>query len=151
VTEIETKHTLRSPAWQLLAASAPPARPGGERLAAKWVAGAVQELGLGRAQMGRIREAVTEGLRKVIDLADQDQHNLPVLIRIWISARYPEDLSMSRQETETGDRWGTSSWGFFLIQKQEDDPQAPAGELRHVIELFLYQERERPRRKGDFR
>ena len=96
--------------------------------------------------MGRIREAVTEGLPKVINRANQDQHNLPVLIRIWVSALYPEDLSLSGQETEPGDRWGSSGWGFFLIQKQEVDPQAPAGELHHVIELFLYQERERPRR-----
>jgi len=146
VTESETKHTLHSAAWQLLAALAPPTEPGGEHLAAEWVAVAVQELGLGPAQMGRIREAVTEGLRKVIDRANQDQHNLPVPIRIWISAPYPEDPSPSGQETEPGDRWGSSGWGFFLIQKQEDDPQAPAGELRHVIELFLYQERERPGR-----
>jgi len=146
MTESETKHTIHSPAWQLLAAFAQPTRPGGEQLAAKWVAGAVQELGPGPAQMGRILEAVTEGLHKVIDRANQDQHNLPVLIRIWISAPYLEDLSLSGQETEAGDRWGASGWGFFLIQKQEDDPQALAGELRHVIELFLYQERDRPRR-----
>ena len=35
-------------------------------------------------------------------------------------------------------------WGFFLVQKQENDLQASTGQPHHVIELFLYQESHPP-------
>ena len=140
MTESETIHTLHSPAWQLLAELAPPTGPGSEHRAADWVAGAVRELRLGPAPVRRIQEAVTEGWRKVINRENQDQDNLPLLIRIWISAAHPEDPSSSNLGAQLGDRQECCGWGFFLIQKQADDSEASAGEAHHVIELFLYQE-----------
>jgi anti-sigma regulatory factor (Ser/Thr protein kinase) len=103
--------------------------------------GAVQELGLPPPQMERIEKAVMEALRKATKRGHQDQHDLPVTVRIWISGAYTDDPSPSNSEAQQSDRRECRGWGFFLIQKQEDGPQVSAGDSHHVIELFLYQER----------
>jgi len=138
VTEDDALHSLPDPAWQLLAAFSLPTEPGSEHQSVERVAGAVQELGLPPAQVKRLRNAVMEALREATRRVTQDQHYLPVIVRIWILDAYTQDPSPCNSEAQPDNRRGRRGWGFFLVQKQGDDAQASTGESHHVIELFLY-------------
>jgi hypothetical protein len=48
---------------------------------------------------------------------------LPLRIRVWRLGSCTDDCG----------------WGFFLVEKQKSEP---AASTEHLIELFLYQERE---------
>jgi hypothetical protein len=147
VTEDNALHIKQESAWRLLVELFPSGGPGSEHQAVKRVTEAVQELGLQPAQVERIREALLEALREAKKRGNQGQHDLPVIVRTWISGAHPEDPSPSNSGAQQGDRRKCRGWGFFLIQKQ-GDPQVPAAEAHHVIELYLYQERELSRKDG---
>jgi hypothetical protein len=141
-------HIKQESAWQLLLQFVSPDGPASEHQSVKRVTGAVQELGLPPPQMERIQKAAMEALRKATQRGHQDQPDLPVTVRVWISDAYTEERSRFGSNDEQGGRQERRGWGFFLIQKQEDGPQASAGESRHVIELFLYQERVLAKKRG---
>jgi anti-sigma regulatory factor (Ser/Thr protein kinase) len=134
--------------WQLLLQFVSPDGPAREHQSVKRVTEAVQELGLSPPQLERIRKAVTEALRKAAKRGHQDQPDLPATVRVWISDAYTEDRSRPSPNDEQGGRQEHRGWGFFLIQKQEDGPQASAEGAHHLVELFLYQERVLARERG---
>lgn len=145
---IAASHTTQDSAWRLLVELFPSGGPGSEHHAVGRVIGAVHRLGMQPAQVERIREALLEALREAKKRGNQDHHGLPVSVRIWISGAYTEDPSPSNSGAQQGDRRKCRGWGFFLIQKHGGDPQASAAEAHHVIELYLYQERELSRKDG---
>lgn len=133
----------QDPAWSLLAEFAAPGEPQSQQHLTERVTGIVQELGLQPAQMERIQKAVVEALHRVTRRTAKDQHSLMLRIRIWISDPLTKELLPSRSGVHQGDPQECCGWGFFLIEKQEDDVPASAGQSHHAIELYLYQERER--------
>jgi len=139
----DTRRSAQYPGWQLLASFSPSTRRGSEVQSGRQVAAVVQALRLPLAQVERIGKAVAEALQEAGKRGDQDRHNSPVIICIWISRAYPEDPSSSSSEAPAGEHLECRGWGFFLVQKQGDDSQALAGNPMRVIELFLYQERAR--------
>jgi hypothetical protein len=100
------------------------------------------------AQVERIGKALLEALREGKKRGSQGQHDLPATVRTWVSGAHTEGPSPSDPGAQQGDRRKCRGWGFFLIQKQGDDPQVSAAEAHHVIELYLYQERELSRKDG---
>jgi len=138
--EDDALHINQGSAWQLLLQFIPPAGPASEHQSVQRVTEAVQELGLPPPQMERIRRAVMEALRKATRRGHQGQPDLPVTVRIWISGAHTDDPSAPNPEAQQSGRRECRGWGFFLIQKQEDGPQASAGGAHQVIELYLYQE-----------
>jgi hypothetical protein len=141
-------HIKQESAWQLLLQFVSPNGPASEHQSVKRVTEAVQELGLPPPQTEQIEKAVMEALRKATKRGHQDQPDLLVTVRIWISDAYTEERSPSSSNDEQGGRQERRGWGFFLIQKQEDGPQASAGDSHRVIELFLYQERVLAKKRG---
>jgi hypothetical protein len=131
--------------WPLLAEFAAPGEPDDHQHLTERVTGIVQELGLQPAGVERIQKAVVEALRRVARRGNQDQHSLPLRVRIWISDPHTKDLLPSSSGVHQSDPQERRGWGFFLIERQIDDAQASAGQSHHVIELYLYQERERSR------
>jgi len=145
--------TTQDPSWRLLAEFFLLTKPGSEAQSVEPITQVVQELGLPPDQVQRIRKTVTEALRKATKGGNQDQHDLLVTVRIWVSAADIADPSPSNAEAQQADQGAGCGWGFFLVQKPADDPhprghlrQTSAGESHYLIELFLYQEKPSPRK-----
>jgi len=135
-------HNGQESTWQLLLQFASADGPAGERESAQRVAEAVRELGLPPSQMERIGKAVMEALRKATRRGHPDQPDRPVTVRVWISDGCTEERSHSGANGRECGRQAGRGWGFFMIQKQEENPQPGAGEAHRLVELFLYQEGE---------
>ncbi len=135
---------LQDPRWQLLAECSATGEPGSEQRLAESIAIAMQVLGLEPSQERRIQQAVQEAVDKAVERRDLEKQNLPISIRVWISGvatrsphRAPIGAKRHRQRARLG-------WGFFLVEKRWDALQATGRETPSIIELFLYQERNRP-------
>lgn len=83
---------------------------------------AVQGVNLGLPQVERIRRSLIQAIAGATR-RDATLKSLPLRIRIW----------------RMGSCVGDCGWGYFLVQKQIS---ATAASMEHVVELFLYQERE---------
>jgi hypothetical protein len=141
VTKDDALHTKQESAWQLLDEFFEAGEPGGEQELAERVSAGAKELGLPANQAERIEQAVKAALRQGTQEEGCNPHSLPVCVRIWSSSA-GTGHSRSRPKAPLAGHREDQGWGFFLVQKKEDDPQAPAGESHHVVELYLYQERE---------
>lgn len=117
--------------WQLLF-DLPASPPGaGQDEAMQRVARAVEGL-LPPAQGSRARRSIAEALQGTRRGDAGDGPDAGALLRVWIW-RPPAGRAPSGRRTDTG-------WGFFLLERQEDDAQTG---LHRVVELYLYQEAER--------
>lgn len=143
------QHIREGSAWQLLFEFLAPAGVACEDTAVQRIAEAVGELDVQAAQRVRMEGAVAEALRKAVQRDLQDQRTSPVSIRVWISdprtagARCNVGSRRARAQEHRG-------WGFFLLERQEDDPYTEEVESSRLIELYLYQETARftPRPSG---
>jgi hypothetical protein len=140
VTEDNALHLKRESAWQLLLQFVPAGEAGSEHQPVERVTEAVRELGLQPVEVDRIGKAVLEGLRKATQRERRDQHNSPVSIRVWTPSVSEEDPSPSSSGAQRVAQQKRRGWGYFLLERQEGDPQATQVESHRVIELYLYQE-----------
>jgi hypothetical protein len=140
VTSANDSYIEQEPAWQLLTEFSASVELDSKDQFAEQVAGAVRELGLQSIQIERIHQAVLGALRKAAKRESQDLRGSPPLIRIWISYAHTGARSRSNVVVER------RGWGFFMIEKQELDPRASGAAAQSVIELCLYQERDRSQR-----
>lgn len=152
------KQPIHDHPWQTLIEFTLSRESGSVCLAADRVAGAVQTLNWSAAPLRRLKLALTQAARNTMERSRLYGSETPLFIRVLI----PEAGETTREAGRTGDgptqrqvseratqqvsRPASRSWGFFLVQKQGDDSQAPAGESHYLIELFLYRERERSRK-----
>jgi hypothetical protein len=139
VSDNDALHIKQESAWQLLDEFSEPGELGGEQQLAERVSVGAKELGLQAAQVERIEKAVMAALRQGTQEENRNPHSLPVCIRIWSTGT---GRSRSNPEAPQGAHQESRGWGFFLIQKQEPEPQASVGESYHVVDLYIYQERE---------
>ncbi len=141
VAEDEALHNGAGSTWHLLVDFAPDAGASSEHLSVERVTKALGGLGLQPAEVDRMGKALLEALRKATKQEGQDRHTSPVSIRVWVSG-----LSTAKARSNSRARKVSSQkhrgWGFFLLERHEDDRQAPQPESNRVIELYLYQERE---------
>lgn len=141
MSENDALHIKQESAWQLLDEFSESGELGGEQQLAERVSLGAKRLGLPADQAERIEQAVMAALRKGTQEESCNPHGLPVSVRIWSSSA-GAGCSRSRFEASQAGHWVHRGWGFFLVKKEEDNPEAPAGESHHVVELYLYQERE---------
>ena len=139
MSENDALHIKQESAWQLLDEFSEPGELGGEQQLVERVSVGAKELGLQAAQVERIEKAVMAALRQGTQEENRNPQSLPVCVRIWSSGigRSPSNPEAPQREYQEA-----RGWGFFLIRKQEPDPQASVEESHHVVELYLYQERE---------
>jgi hypothetical protein len=142
-------HILQDPGWRLLAEFAASDEPGSEQRLAEPVASAVQELGLQPAQVHRIRQAVQEAVDKAVQHRNPEKQNPPIFIRVWISGVSTPNARKSTSGARRDDEKARLAWGFFMVEKRHDAAQATGVAKPSVIELFLYQERFRPKGKHE--
>jgi hypothetical protein len=146
------KYIAHDRAWQTLIEFTLSRDCGSASLTADRVAGVVQTLNWSDAPLERLKYALTQAIHNTMECSRLYGSEAPLFIRVLIpedgettaEAGQASDEPAQRQVSERAAQQisGSASrnWGFFLVQKQGDDPQAVAGESHHVIELFLYQE-----------
>jgi hypothetical protein len=139
VTEHEALHTKQGSAWQLLLEFLTPGGVAGQDTAVKLIAEAVAELEVQPAQRSRIEGAVVEALQKAVQRDLRDQHASPASIRVWISDLHPAQARSNVGAPSPG-ALARRGWGFFLLERQEDDSRTKGVQSQRLIELYLYQE-----------
>jgi len=153
------KHIAHDHAWQTLIEFTLPGEFDSEHLVTDQVAEAAQRLDWPATLLDQLKLALTKATRNALERSYLSHSRMSLLIRVLIPkgseaiqpADQPSDKSSQPQISEgmvqQASRSPSRGWGFFLVQKQEDDPQALAGESHYLIELFLYHEKERSSKK----
>jgi hypothetical protein len=137
-------------AWHLLADFVPDCTAASDRQSLERVTEALSASGLPPAEVARIGKAVLQALQRATQREERDQHDPAISLRVWMSSASAEPLLQPGPDAERVDqskRWG---WGFFLLERQEDDPQPLYAGSQRVIEVCVYQERA-PAKKGGSR
>lgn len=124
-----TINTTQVDGWQLLTEIAEADLPGNERQLLSEVTGALEALNLEPLQLERIREAFRRAVTRAMRTRERTLV-YPIRVRLWF--------------------WGSCfhkcGSGFFLLEKQSNDPQRVAplaqAKVEHHIELFLYREQD---------
>ena len=110
------------PGWQLLTELTVASLHGDTGPLLDTAIAAVHGVNLSLRQTERIRHSLIQAIAGATR-RDATLKSLPLRIRIW----------------RMGSCVGDCGWGYFLVQKQIS---ATAASMEHVVELFLYQERE---------
>lgn len=100
--------------------------PGGDQQLAGQVTEVMQELGLQPLQLERIQKAALEAVRRTSLQRQSARPVCQVHVRIWVGSNCARGRS----------------WGFFIVEKPGSNLQGASVETNHLVELFLYQERE---------
>jgi hypothetical protein len=140
--------------WRTLIEFTLPREPGGERLAVERVAEAVQRLNWPAAPLGRLKVALAKATRDAMERGHFHGSVGLLIVRVLIpesggetaqeadpASDEPGQAQLSERAAQQIGRPPSRGWGFFLIEKARPD-SGRAG--RHLIELFLYPEGERP-------
>lgn len=135
-----------------------PNESGSEHLAAGQVGEAVQRLNWPATHLERLKLALAQAIRNALERSRLGGSKALLHIRVLTpqgreatqaanqSGYGPTQLQVSEDVVEQAN-WSTArGWGFFLVQKQGDNPPAPAGESPYLIELFLYQGKKHSRK-----
>jgi len=139
MSQYDASHTERGPTWQLLLELFPPAGVADDHQPVEQVTNALRTLGLRPSEVERIGQAFTEALRQAPQREDSDR--LPLSVRIWMTGLPAAvDPTESGPEDQDVRRRNPFGWGFFLLEKREDEPGTTEGKAHRVIELYLYRE-----------
>ena len=145
-------HSSSHPTWQTLTEFNLPSQLGINRLARDYVVAAVYVLNLSAADLKRLTTAVDEAVQNAIEQSNRHRPNLPVTIRVRVSNKAVTkqitdqgDASIPDPETSELTKKGSEQepsqgWGFFLIERVENDTQTTGEDRHHSVELFLYLE-----------
>lgn len=122
--------------WKLLLEFALPSR----QHVADRIAEAVRGLGMQPAEAVRVEQAAMEALQGAMRSYSQDCPDSVAAIRVWTSGASAGSLQLPAPGALEAGQPKDGGWGFFVVQRQEDDLPASSGECRHLVDLFLYQE-----------
>jgi hypothetical protein len=163
VSESGDRSTLEGYAWQALEEFVIQGAWTQENQVAEQVARAVQELDIAPVHLERIQAAVTQTLLNSIEHVGHRQSSTRVCIRLMDpagTATVQPDLTVSEEQDEDSERnrlmsvdgensLSRRSWGFFLVRRADDNPEAEGNETNYTIELFIYPEGNRSERDED--
>lgn len=115
---------------------------------------AMQPLNWSATHLERLKLALVKATWNVLERSRLSGSEVPLIIRVLVpeNDEVTPEASQATAEpsqhpaSEKADQKSTRSWGFFLVQKQGDDPQASTEESQHLIEVFLYQESDHSRK-----
>lgn len=148
-------HIAHDQTWRTLIEFILSVEPGSERLAEDLVVEAVQPLNCPAALLKRLKLALVKAIQNGMERHHPaDSSEVQIIIRVLFSAGEETAQETEKAGNEPGQRrksegvtpqpGGSAArgWGFFLVQKQSEDPQISTGGGYELIELFLYQERD---------
>jgi len=115
---------------------------------------AMQPLNWPATRLEHLKLALVKATWNVLERSRLSGSEAPLIIRVLIpendegtpEASQGSDEPSQHAASERADKQSSRGWGFFLVQRQGDDPQASTAESQHVIEVFLYQESDRSRK-----
>ncbi len=139
MSQYDASHTNRGPTWRLLLELLPVAGAADDHQPVEQVTNAIWSLGLQPAEAERIEKALLETLQKFAQGEGQDQARPLVAIRLWYSGPSTADTRPSSDTGRVGEQ-KPGAWGFFLLERREDEPETTDGRSHRIIELYLYQE-----------
>jgi anti-sigma regulatory factor (Ser/Thr protein kinase) len=144
--------------WRTCARFSLASEPGNERQAIRKVAQAVQDLGLPRSKLERLKTAVGEATMNALEHGNKFRPELQVSIEVLASqeavmvrvtdqgsgpppgsTREPPDL-----DAKLAGRQSPRGWGLFLIQEMVDRINVVRGESHYTLELVLLRAVQRP-------
>lgn len=128
----KSSHNKHDPAWRVLASFWLANEPDNLRLAAERVETAVRELEWPAANLAPIGQAVYRAAHSALERGPTDGR---LIVRLFVPAVEATAVGVTPPAPQAG-----RGWGFFLVQKGEEDSSLPAGAQQSVIEVFLYQE-----------
>ncbi len=144
--------------WQTFIEFTLSSRSDSIQLATDLVVGTVQTLNWPAAHLEQLKLALAKAIQNTLERSQLNDSGVSLIIRVFI----PEDGEVKQEAVWSGNkpkqhhlparvaqqvrRSPARGWGFFLVQKQGDDPQTVTEESHHVIELYLYQESEQSRK-----
>ncbi|MCB0174445.1 MAG: hypothetical protein KDJ52_22285 [Anaerolineae bacterium] len=144
---------LHDHAWQALIEFTLPRESNSAYVAADRVVEAMQRLNWPAALLEQLKFTLAGATGYVMARADYYGSETPLIIRVLIPkddlvireadqpGTEPNQGQASDRQTQQAGPSLARGWGYFLVQKQEDDPQPSTGSAHHTIELFLYRER----------
>jgi hypothetical protein len=140
MSQYDASHTKRGPTWQLLLELFPPAGAADDHQPVEQVTNALWTLGLQPAEAERVGQAFVEALRQATQ-GEKREDRSPASVRIWVlGLSGTVDPYGSGPEDQSVRRRNRGGWGFFLLERQEDDPGTAPVKSYRVIELYLYRE-----------
>jgi hypothetical protein len=131
--------------WRTLIEFTLSGESGNERLAADRIAEAVQNLNWPAALQERLELALAKSTRNVMERSRLDGSEMSLIVRALVpegseateaggqAGNEPGQDQLSEKVTRQVGRPASRGWGFFLVQKQEDDSQVLAGKSHHLI------------------
>ncbi len=135
--------------WRTLDEFTLPSEEGNERIAIERVAGAARDLGLEKAQLERLKTAVAETVMNAIEYGNQNQADLPVVIRVSASAdalavRVTDqgkggpigEPATPNLEAKLAGAQSPRGWGMFLIKQMVDQMNIITDGDRNTLELI---------------
>jgi hypothetical protein len=138
--QYDAAHTRQGSTWQLLLERVPADGTAGDHQSVEQVTNALWTLGLQPAEVERIGQVFVEALQRATQ-GEEGEDRAPASVRIWIlglSATVdPYGSGPGDQSVRRRNRGG---WGFFLVERQEDDPGTTPVKSHRIIELYLYRE-----------
>ena len=128
-----------------------PSEPGYERQAMEKVAEAVNELGLSKQRLERLKTAVAEATMNAMEHGNRYDPRVPVKIEVWLlkerlvvriidrgSGPLP---SLTAKEPDLQAKLGgvqtARGWGLFLIESMVDEVRVSGNPDHHTIELVM--------------
>ena len=145
------KPSVRNSAYRILADFTVPSEPGNERWAMERVAAGVQELGLSRRRLERLKTAVAEAVMNAMEHGNSYRPELPVTIQVLGSetdlrvrvtdqggSRPVPDPETPDLEAKLTNQQTARGWGLFLINNMVDEMNTGTGDTRHTVELVVY-------------
>jgi anti-sigma regulatory factor (Ser/Thr protein kinase) len=137
--------------WRTLARFSLPSEPGAERQAIQEVVEAIQDLGLPKSRLERLKTAVGETTMNAIEHGNKYRPELWVSIHV----RASEDAIMIEVsdegsgspavqppkpdlEAKIAGRQSPRGWGLFLIENMVDQMNVIQDKAHHTVELVLF-------------
>ena len=150
-----SKRITNNQTWQTLIEFVLSVEPGSERLAEDLVTEAGQTLNCPAALLKQLKLALAKAIQNGMERHHPaDSSETKLIIRVLFSAGEETAQGTERAGNKPGRHRDSAratpqpggsaarGWGFFLVQKQSDDPHLSTGGGYELIELFLYQERD---------
>jgi serine/threonine-protein kinase RsbW len=142
----------RNSTWCVLAKLSVSSEPGNERLAMERVAEVVEELGLSKERLERLKTAVAEATMNAMEHGNRYRPEVPVVIEVLSSGadlsvriknqggiRDPApDKEMPELEAKLEGLQAPRGWGLFLIRNMVDEIYTTSDEVHHTVGLIMH-------------
>jgi len=113
--------------------------PGRQHVVAQ-ITAAMIGLGLQPAQAARAGRQATEALEQALRPVGQGGPDSTVIVRVWTAGESVDRGQVAGPGFAGVGEQESRGWSFFVVRRREEDRTSGAGQERHLVDLYLYQE-----------